>query len=206
MRLKRFIFSSIAFLSCYTFVNAQFDKPISKNHLFTGGTIKISTEKYIQYKYGGIQEATQDDKGINLDFYTGYFVINQFAVGIKMNYNYDRRVWITNTPIYNSSILFDPFARYYLKMGIFGEVSVGMGLTRDKYGSDLKQKESVFNWNTGIGYNVFITKNISLETIIGYSQLIKKEKMMSLHTYEYKKLNLKIGLQVYFDLNKKNTK
>ena len=98
--MKNIILSLIALFLYISLVNAQFEKPISKNHIFSGGAIKISIEKYIQTKQDGVQEATQGDKGIDLDLYTGYFVINQFAVGIKMNYNYDRSVWITNTPAY----------------------------------------------------------------------------------------------------------
>jgi len=181
----------------------QIEKPITKGNLLTGGSFSFDNEKYKRTEEdGGVEYKYYDDR-FKSDFYTGYFVLKHFTIGLKVDYQIRRR---KNTPDYDV-IFFDyltlnPFFRYYLSFGVFGEGSIGFGFDKWHF-EESRGEKNIFNWDVGIGYSLFLNRNIALEPKVSYSYRRRTETYLPEEVEEFMNLNFKIGLQFYFSLNKK---
>ncbi len=200
MKVKKTL--SLLFLCLFmgTSVNAQIEKPFSKGHMLIGGSFDFYSKRDVF----ALEGADQTNKGFEIDVYAGYFLINQLAVGLKTGWGYNKNTWINNTPAFEKTLIIESFLRYYLPFGLFGEVSAGFGKSKLKHNSILYKNSNLFKWNIGIGYSLIITKNITIEPSLNY-KFLKVDGLNRFQDIEKTKgLNLRIGIQIYFNLNKKN--
>lgn len=100
----------------------------------------------------------------------GYFIKENLAIGLEVF------VATTSTSLENfdenqntSTLFAAPFVRYYFYEGFFGEGVVGLGssTTSDIIFGD--QKNNVFGWRLGAGYNLQIGEHLSFEPTLNYS-------------------------------------
>ena len=71
-----------------------------------------------------------------------------------------------------TSFIIGPMTRIYHSTGLFGELSVGFGIQKDKftgYGPVYDDKYNQFAWALGGGYAIFLNDNVALEPMIRYS-------------------------------------
>lgn len=140
----------------------------------------------------------------------GYFVIDNFAVGIHMDYtssevkepNLDRTT--------DSDLLFGPFARFYLPvgadMGVFLEAGFGFGNSNDeKYIGAGRQRinTNIFAYGIGPGFTIFSTQAIGIEAIFKYNYArsdfdteiagIQRQTITRTNQFDFS-----VGVQFYF--------
>jgi hypothetical protein len=107
------------------------------------------------------------DKGtvfrINLDGRYGYFVMEDFVVGVKANlrhFNYN-----TEGPGQGEEetvLLLGPLLRKYFHTGIFTELGVGFGLDNITNG----RQSDLFQADLGLGYTYFLNNMIAIEPMV----------------------------------------
>ena len=156
------------------------DAQVTNNGNFIfGSTFGLSTAKSkITLDKGEGETETDSPSSTQFNFspLVGYFVMDNFAVGIHMEYtssevkepNLDRTT--------DSDLLFGPFARFYLPvhddMALFLEAGFGFGNSNDqKYiGSDQQRiNTNIFAYGLGPGFTIISTKAIGIEALLKYN-------------------------------------
>lgn len=106
---------------------------------------------------------------------SGYFIWNDFAVGLDVNLTHDSEKIIgTETeevPFRETYLLAGPFVRYYLLNGVFGEASITGGLNNFSTGF----KSTLYEGAVGVGYAHFINEKFSLEPILSFRYFYKSD-------------------------------
>ena len=123
----------------------------------------------------------------------GYFVADNFAVGLDLIYTSDGitddYVGDYNAMGYNdetrttTTFVIQPAVRYYIPMAsgsFFGQLSYGIGSTT--YSVELSETTNPDDQITeysglgfGVGYSILINDNISIEPLLGYSMLTQTQ-------------------------------
>ena len=100
----------------------------------------------------------------------GYFITDNIVVGAKINYKSEFETY-TEGDIKSSNhyIMLCPFARYYTKAFIFIELSPGFGISKPADVTPERNKILYYNNSFGLGYALFLNRNISIEPIMTYS-------------------------------------
>jgi hypothetical protein len=199
---KLFLLSMlVAFISLN--IIGQVEKPIKKGYFVTGGSLSIEGKKYkktdpdINYTY------YEHENKFNTNIYFGYFILKHFATGLKVDYFLNRYKFNQGTILYTNALTLEPFLRYYTPVAIFGETSLGYGF--NNYGTNKKNllEDKVFTWSLGLGYSLFINKNISIEPVFSYAVVKKIETNYESDFIKDTGLSLQIGVQLYFNISKK---
>lgn len=202
---KLFLLSMlVAFISLN--IIGQVEKPIKKGYFVTGGSLSIEGKKYkktfrdIDYTY------YEHENKFNTNIYFGYFIFKHFATGLKVDYVLNRYKFNQGTILYTDVFTLEPFLRYYTPIAIFGETSIGYGF--NKYGTNKKNlfEDEVFTWSLGLGYSLFINKNIAIEPVFSYAVVKKIDSNYESDFIKDKGLSLQIGVQLYFNISKKSIK
>jgi len=173
---KRLLVASVFLLTLTSFAQT------SKNTWLLGGSAS----------YSSTQEGDLHNTVLDISPRVGYFILNDFAVGLNANIN------TTKDEGSNVSVAsFGPYARYYFApLGknaklfanaqvIFGNEDEGMG------------KSNLSGWGLSAGPAFFINESIAFETTIGYTSTKAGIEQVKDNT-----LAFGIGLQIHFG-NKK---
>lgn len=181
--MKKVVYLIIMFLLVSAgSVHAQYFAGGNFNFSSTGGTIKsgnTSTDK---------ESATS----FNLSPQAGYFISENFAVGLGIGFNASREKTPGDPEVINKSAGFSiqPFARYYVlrmnKFSLFGEGQLGFSSSSSKVESGSTTTDGPTT-NT-IGFSVFpgvsydLNEKIALEAFIngfnlGYSHTTEKSEV-----------------------------
>lgn len=132
--------------------------PIDKGNWLLGGFLNIKT--------------FDNDYFLDLNTNVGYFIFNNYAVGMKLNYF---RQFHTNYEDEHDSS-FGPFLRAYFDRSHLGKIFIHAGLSMQFY------KWDTTNFNVGygakIGYALFISPNVAAEFAFGYEDLIVFDAFM----------------------------
>ncbi len=156
---------------------------------------------------------------LNLSPGIGYFVTNNFAFGIGMDFIASRtnaRIDITDPnsqeqESINSNLLFGPFARLYLAASpdkaFFLGTTLGFGDSRDEF-STVNNEQRTINNNiitvgVGPGFTVFSRSGLALEAAVRYNYArsrsdiqvdnVSQKTVTRTHAYDFS-----VGLQYYF--------
>lgn len=172
---KNIVMIAFLFLSMQSYAQTE------KNKLMLGGNINYSS-----VKTGSLNVKNTT---LNLSPSVGYFVGDNLAVGVNINYSQEKFAHITQ-----NSLSFGPFARYYFgkhdKLKPFGQI--GLGLFSGKHQVNLidtNVKGSTYHIGLGAAY--FITKNVALEGFFQYQKINLNEGSNS------NTLGLRIGFQIH---------
>ncbi len=149
----------------------------------------------------------------------GYFVADQFSIGIGMDYTLneiEEPVDLSDPDTeyeteYDSDLLFGPFFRYYLPVGVdkafFLQANFGFGSSEDQIRIDEDQQtvsNDVFAASIGPGFTIYSTDGIGIEAIVNYNWA------RSNATYNFQgennetttftnQIDFSIGFQIYFN-------
>ncbi len=194
----------VAFISLN--IIGQVEKPIKKGYFVTGGSLSIEGKKYkktdpdLNYTY------YEHENKFNTNIYFGYFIFKHFATGLKVDYLINRYKFNQGSILYTNALTLEPFLRYYTPIAIFGETSIGYGF--NNYGTNKKNlfEDEVFTWSLGLGYSLFINKNIAIEPIFSYAVVKRIETNYESDFIKDTGLSLQIGIQLYFNISKKINK
>lgn len=149
----------------------------------------------------------------------GYFIIKNFAMGLKMRYDVsnskDASDTVFTTKINTASFTVGPFIRYYYNMGKiapFGELSFGLGNVNSKKITDFtnknltditnstKAKGNVFGFGAGLA--IFLNEKVGIESMLSYNILRRvDESPITNGTIQYKNsagnLMFNMGISMY---------
>jgi len=113
-----------------------------------------------------------------LDLKTGYFVMDNLALGLRFGYN---KYSVGDNDV--SQTLFGLFGRYYVN----GKIFFGAGYSSTKF----EDSDASNSLPLEVGYAAFITDNIALEPSISYS--------IGLGDNDAKAFGLNLGFTLYFN-------
>jgi hypothetical protein len=139
------------------------------------------------------------DKGtvlrLNAAGKTGYFLMEDFALGLKANLTHLHLKSDANAGMPKQTVLLaGPFLRKYVKAGIFGEAGGAVGL--DQIGNG--NPADLLAADLGLGYTYFLNNNIALEPmlVVVYSRQ-KSGGGMEKMTYSEIGPEFRLGIQAF---------
>jgi len=186
-----------------------------------GGTLGFSTaNSTVEIENTGQSVSNEGTRAtqFNISPRIGYFVADNFAIGIGLDYTLNEirepvDLSDPNTEYeteFDSDLLFGPFARYYIPIGtdkaFFLQANFGFGSSEDQIqvGEDPQTvSNDVLAASVGPGFTIYSTDAIGIEAIVKYNWA------RSNATYNFQgesnetttftnQLDFSIGFQVYF--------
>ena len=95
----------------------------------------------------------------------GYFILDKFATGLKLNYS------VTNSERSESSTMYgvSPFVRYYFlpvsqKVNVFAETAYGWNRVDIGNGNSVSH-----NWSFSAGPAIFVTQHVALQFALNFT-------------------------------------
>ena len=174
---------------------------------FSSASSKVTQEN----ESSGTSEVTRPNSSqINIAPSVGYFILDDFAIGISMDYTFNNVVEEGEEKVKDSDLLFGPFARYYLPLGddmaFILEANVGFGNATDVAninGDNQSIKANIFAFGVGPGFTIISGEAIGLEALIKYNyargnfdtQIAGVHQKTTSITNQF---DFSIGLQFYF--------
>jgi hypothetical protein len=166
---KRFIYIIV-----FIFVSGTAMSQTQEGGFMVGGNIELNTAK--------------NDSKIALTPSVGYFISNNFALGINGNLDYTK---IEKSKITTWGV--GPFARYYigsLNFRPFAHADVSFQANKNRNNLETTKYNSK-QYFLGAGLAVFLNRNVAVETLMGY-------RHTTIHNSNSNGgFNLRIGFQVY---------
>ncbi len=127
----------------------------------------------------------------------GYFVGDNFSIGIQLPLNYRRYGNLISTGFGISPMLRFYFAKNE-KSAFFIPLTAGVGNNNYKtYGSSSKTIYTNYTETFGLGFVYFIQPNIGLETALSYYFQQSKNNIMANSNSSARGVNFNVGFQIY---------
>lgn len=151
----------------------------SQGNFMIGSTFGLSAaNSTITQKTEGGNVSTENPTYIQLGIApsVGYFLVDQFGLGIGLDYTFNQVRKSKDDRNEDSDILFGPFARYYLPftddMAFFLEASFGFGNSRDDMevgGQPQNIRTNITALGIGPGITIFSTSAVGIEALFKYN-------------------------------------
>lgn len=209
---------SVAFLLCCSLLTAQV---FEQGNFVMGGTFGFSTAtSEVEVKSEGNVSRGEGTKStqFNVAPAIGYFVLNNWAVGVGLDYTLNRskrpeNVFDPDTDYdtsYDSDLLFGPFTRLYLPIGkekaFFVEGAVGFGSSRDEIevdGNTQYTSNNIIALGVGPGFTIVSSDGVGIEALVKYNWArsnsdINFQGVQTETTNFTNAIDFSIGFQVYF--------
>lgn len=125
---------------------------------------------------------TTDESCNSISFnpFGGYFVIDGVAVGAGITIQSDSFKPDGQSGKFTlSQLTVSPFGRYYHSSGFFGHLGFNFGSAKfkdDIGGSTFEDKYSVFGFELGGGYAIFLNDNVAIEPLLTYESNSSKDE------------------------------
>ncbi len=149
-----------------------------KGNFLVGSQIGLSAAQSNVKNSAQTGEATEESpRSVLISFSpaVGYFLINDLALGIRMDYTINQVKEPGRNRIEDSDLLFGPFGRYYYPvfkdMSLLFELGFGFGNSsdiQDVNGQQQRIKTNIFAAGFGPGITVFSEKAIGIEAMLKY--------------------------------------
>lgn len=190
-------------------LNGQF---MESGDFLMGSTIGFSSTSSTisQSSSVGSGEKTPRSLQINLSPNIGYFLSNDFALGIGMDYTYSYQRDADNNRRTDSDFLFGPFVRYYIpvkeRMAFFGVVNFGFGNSSNEnllVAGNQSVSSNIFAVGLGPGFTILSSNAIGIEAILKYNfarsqfdtELAGVKTSTTTNTNQF---DISLGMQLYF--------
>ena len=139
----------------------------------------------------------------------GYFLFNNFTLGIGLDYTSSTETREGNDKTKDSDLLFGPFARYYFPFGdkaVFLQGNFGFGNSSENSnlgGTDQNINTNILAFGAGPGFTIFSNDAIGLEALVKYNYARSKFDLdiagvKTTTTTKTNQIALSLGIQVYF--------
>lgn len=209
---QRILFLGIITMLMATLLSAQVTQG---GNFILGSTVGFSTasSNITQEATGGIKsEESPYSTQINIAPSVGYFLFDNLALGIRMDYTLNRVEESNNNYTEDSDVLFGPFGRFYLPMTesndmyLFAEAGFGFGNSRDVKELETGNQRintNLFAFGIGPGITVIASNAIGLEAVVKYnfarSEFDTKIAGVEANTTtKTNQIGISLGLQFYF--------
>lgn len=160
-------------------IQYTFAQVTEAGNFMIGSTLGLSSaqSRITQIDAGGEEsEETPSSTQFSIAPSIGYFILDQFAVGIGMDYTLNKVDNSNKDYNRDSDLLFGPFARYYLMTGddsaFFLEANFGFGNARDDKeisGQTQKINSNIFAMGFGPGFTVISSGSVGIEALVKYN-------------------------------------
>ncbi|MCU4164403.1 outer membrane beta-barrel protein [Carboxylicivirga caseinilyticus] len=170
------VFFIVAFLA----INLSSFAQTEKGKIIMSGTSDLGlSSTTTKFEYDG--ESYSDDiksTQFNITPSLGYFVIDNLALGLSIDFESTKQK-VSSDSYTSNSLLFGPFARYYVGSGnikpyIQGDFLFGNQKSKYDYsGVNMsgESKNNVSAWDLGVGLGFFLNDFISLDLGLGYGSI-----------------------------------
>jgi len=208
--MRNRIFWSIALSLLTVGLGAQVT---NQGNFVIGGAVGFSAARSDvtqEIETGDTREDSPSTTQFNIAPQVGYFLLDKLAVGIRMDYTFNRVREMEETQVRDSDLLFGPFSRYYVPMGedmaFIIEAGFGFGNSNDEQliGTTTQRiNTNIFAFGIGPGLTIISNDAIGIEALVKYNfarsdfdtQLGGVNRSTVSRTNQ---LDLSIGIQFYF--------
>lgn len=210
MKLNGKIFLTMVLLLGYAYLSAQV---LNQGNFVMGGTLGFSaTDSKVSVKTNDLDQKGEGPSAFQLNFApnVGYFLIDNLALGMGLDYTFSRVQDPDKDRTDDSDLLFGPFARYYLPVGVdmafFLETDFGFGNASDQQyiGTDRQRINThVFAFGIGPGFSIFSTHDIGIEALLKYNYArsqfeTENSGLTTTTTTRTSQFDIAVGVQFYF--------
>lgn len=174
--MKKLLSLLSATLLLSAIASAQFT---AQGNFVIGSTLGFSAaNSKITQNDGGGDIATENPTSTQLNFAPniGYFLADNLAVGISMDYTFNQVERTDGDNNEDSNLLFGPFGRYYVPMApdmaFFLESSFGFGNASDYLliaGEPQRINTNIMAFGLGPGFTIFSNSAIGIEALVKYN-------------------------------------
>ncbi len=191
----------------------SFSQVLSKGNFILGSTVGFSTaSSNANSTTNGVETEGDGPSSLQISFSPnmGYFLMDQFALGIGMDYTFSRVEEANRDRTDDSDFLFGPFARYYFPvddgMAFFFLVNFGFGNSSDQQmlpTGRQRVNSNIFAIGAGPGFTIYSSRAIGIESILKYN-FARSEfetEANGVKTTTVRRTNqfdVSLGLQFYF--------
>lgn len=190
-------------------LNGQF---MEGGDFLMGSTVGFSatSSKINQSSATGNGEKTPRSLQLNLNPNIGYFLMDDFALGIGVDYTYSHQRDTDNNRRTDSDFLFGPFMRYYLpvqeRMAFFGVLDFGFGNSSNEnllVSGNESVSSNIFAVGLGPGFTIVSNNSIGIEAIFKYNFARSKfdtelNGIKTSTTTNTNQFDISLGIQLYF--------
>lgn len=171
--------------------------------------MNLGWSTFKQKSDSGDEDNSNSDKqfAISLTPRMGYFIINNFAVGLDLTIDYTHTEgnggdYVSNMTRFGAG----PFIRYYVpskKLLPFAEASYSIGSSKTKWEYDNTfdgdYNTQVQQWGLGFGLGIPMGEKVAFDALIGYHSFIYKDKEDNDDNLRFivGTVGLKLGLTVF---------
>ncbi|MBL7802351.1 MAG: outer membrane beta-barrel protein [Saprospiraceae bacterium] len=146
----------------------------------------------------------------NLNPHIGYFLLDNFNLGIGLDYTFSREKQPNADKTDDSDLLFGPFARLYLPLGddqaFFLEGNFGFGNSSDNLiigGAPQSINSNIIAVGAGPGFTIFSSRAVGLEALFKYNYARTKFQttengVTTETTSRTNQFAVSLGVQFYF--------
>lgn len=139
----------------------------------------------------------------------GYFLLNNFTLGIGLDYTSSSETRSGEDKTKDADLLFGPFARLYFPFGdkaIFLQSNFGFGNSSDNLtvgGVNQNINTNILAVGVGPGFTIFSDDGIGIEALVKYNYARSKfdvdlAGVKTSTTTKTNQIALSLGLQIYF--------
>ncbi|HKK78209.1 MAG TPA: outer membrane beta-barrel protein [Phaeodactylibacter sp.] len=174
--MKKLLFLLSAALLLSSIASAQFT---AQGNFVIGSTIGFSAaNSKITQDDGAGDIATENPTSTQFNFAPniGYFMADNLAVGISMDYTFNQVERTDGDNNEDSNLLFGPFGRYYIPtasdMAFFLEGSFGFGNASDNLliaGESQRINTNIMAFGLGPGFTIFSNSAVGIEALVKYN-------------------------------------
>lgn len=185
----------------------------NQGNFLIGSTLGFSSSASdIRFVNSNSDEEGQGPASLQINFAPniGYFLMDDFALGLSMDFTFSRQEEPSTDRTEDSNLLFGPFFRYYFPLddglAFFGEASFGFGNSSDDlFIGEMKQSinTSIFATGFGPGFTIIAKNGIGIEAIFKYNYAqsrfntllngINQETITKTNQFD-----ISLGVQYYF--------
>lgn len=203
----------LAALIAIFFARVLTAQTLDQGNFILGTTLGFSkADSKISMVSGGV---SSDEKGHSATQFSispklGYFLLDNFPIGIGMDYTFSTVKEPNEDKTNDSDLLFGPFGRYYYPlandMAIFGETNIGFGNSSDEQvigGEQQNINTNIFAIGIGPGFTIFSSSGIGVEALFKYNYARSQFEtnlggMKTTRTTKTGQFDISLGIQFYF--------
>lgn len=191
----------------FCFVNCMYGQTES-GKLLLGGQTKLSFVSFnSKWKTDEDEENAGKSSEFELSPQLGFFVANGLVFGVDLLVNHSSEIDENDDKYTSTSTALAPFLRYYFGSSIirpYFQGEIGFGSVNMKYepniGYDDKSSASMFLYEFGTGFGIFLNEKASLDIEIGYAFVSVKPKEDNDNNYRNISEGFGVGIGFVFIL------
>lgn len=187
---------------------------LESGNFIIGSTLGFSSaDSKVKQILNGAEQTNTGPVSLQLNFSPniGYFLADDFVLGIGMDYTFGRFEEPSRDRTEDSNLLFGPFFRYYYDLGenmaFFAEMDLGFGnSSNDQFIGNSQQSitTNIFSVGAGPGFTIYSSNAIGIEALFKYNFARSRFNTTSIDQVQTETIiktnqfDISLGIQFYF--------